>query len=145
MRIFNLILIIFCLYSLQVKGQGSDTEQIHVIGNRIGFNQSSLKGIKEIFKGKETYWKNKEQVIIVLPSARSENATIVAKEIFAMSVTAMQKYWLQMVFQGRGNPPVFLSTDKEIIDYVAKNPGAIGLIYRKEKEVPASLLIKIKS
>jgi hypothetical protein len=47
------------------------------------------------------------------------------------------------VFQGRSNPPVFLDTDKDIINYIEKNPGAIGIISRSNTDVKSALIINI--
>ena len=119
-------------------------EKLHIIGNKTGLTELTLKEARDIFKGKMAFWKNKEEVIIVLPSPKSDDATGVANEIFQTSVTGMQKHWLALVFQGRSNPPVFVQSTREAIDYVNKNPGAIAALYCKSSEVPASLIIKLK-
>ena len=119
-------------------------EKLHIIGNKTGLTELTLKEARDIFKGKMAFWKNKEEVIIVLPSPKSDDASGVANEIFQTSVTAMQKHWLALVFQGRANPPVFVQSTKEAIDYVNKNPGAIAALYCKSSEVPSSIIIKLK-
>ncbi len=119
-------------------------EKLVIIGNKTGLTELTLKEARDIFKGKMSFWKNKEEVIIVLPSPKSDDATGVANEIFQTSVTGMQKHWLALVFQGRSNPPVFVQSTREAIDYVNKNSGAIAALYCKSSEVPASLIIKLK-
>jgi ABC-type phosphate transport system substrate-binding protein len=119
-------------------------EKLIIISNKTGLTELTLKEARDIFKGKMTFWKNKEEVIIVLPSPKSDDATGVANEIFQTSVTGMQKHWLALVFQGRSNPPIFVQSTREAIDYVNKNPGAIAALYCKSSEVPASLIIKLK-
>ena len=104
----------------------------------------TLKDARDIFKGKMAFWKNKEEVIVVLPSPKSNDAEFVAKDIFQTSVTGMQKHWLALVFQGRANPPVFVQSTREAIDYVNKNPGAIAALHCKISEVPASIIINLK-
>lgn len=118
-------------------------ESLIIIGNKTALTELTLKDARDIFKGKMAFWKNKEEVIIVLPSPKSDDAEYVAKEIFQTSVTGMQKYWLALVFQGRSNPPVFVQSTKEAIEYVNKNPGAIAALYCKILEVPASIIIKL--
>jgi hypothetical protein len=139
--IYTLFIILLSFIS---NAQNSENS-IFVIGNNTGLSQLTLKQTREIFKGKESFWKTKEQVIIVLPSPKSPNADIVANEIFQSSVSGMQKYWFSLVFQGRANPPVFLINNKDIIDYIIKNPGAIAVMYGNSKEAPARFLIPIKS
>lgn len=119
-------------------------EKLILIGNKTGLTEVTLKEARDIFKGKLAFWKNQEEVIVVLPSPKSDDAEGVAKEIFQSSVTAMQKHWLALVFQGRANPPVFVQSTKEAIDYVSKNPGAIAALYCKSNEVPLSITIKLK-
>jgi hypothetical protein len=119
-------------------------ESLIIIGNKTGFTELTLKEARDIFKGKMAFWKNKEEVIVVLPSTKSDDAEYVAKEFFQTSVTGMQKHWLALVFQGRSNPPVFVQTTKEAIEYVNKNPGAIAALHCKILEVPASIIIKLK-
>lgn len=119
-------------------------EKIIIIGNKTGLSELNIKTARDIFRGKQAFWKNQEEVIIVLPSTKSADAEMVAREIFQTSVTGMQKFWLALVFQGRANPPVFVMSTREAVDYVNKNPGAIAALYCKTTEVPASLIIKLK-
>ncbi len=119
-------------------------ERLVIIGNKTGLTELTLKDARDIFKGKMTFWKNQEEVIIVLPSPKSDDASGVAREIFQTSVTGMQKHWLALVFQGRANPPVFVQSTLEAINYVNKNPGAIAALYCKSSDVPASITIKLK-
>jgi len=137
---YTIILSIFLTSYLSAQAE----ERLIIIGNKTGLTELTLKEARDIFKGKMTFWKNKEEVIIVLPSPKSDDATGVANEIFQTSVTGMQKHWLALVFQGRSNPPVFVQSTREAIDYVNKNPGAIAALYCKSSEVPASLIIKLK-
>jgi ABC-type phosphate transport system substrate-binding protein len=137
---YTIILSIFLTSYLSAQAE----ERLIIIGNKTGLTELTLKEARDIFKGKMTFWKNKEEVVIVLPSPKSDDATGVANEIFQTSVTGMQKHWLALVFQGRSNPPVFVQSTREAIDYVNKNPGAIAALYCKSSEVPASLIIKLK-
>ena len=138
---FIYILFLFLLSSF-VKSQ--DSEKITIIGNNTGITEITLKDARDVFKGKKTFWKNTEQVIIVLPASKSKNADIIATEIFQTSVSGMQKYWLALVFQGRANPPVFVQNTREAVDYVSKNPGAIAVVYCKESDLSSSTIIKLK-
>lgn len=135
---------IFLSFFLTTYLSAQAEERLIIIGNKTGLTELTLKDARDIFKGKMAFWKNKEEVIVVLPSPKSDDASGVAKEIFQSSVTAMQKHWLALVFQGRANPPVFVQSTKEAIDYVNKNPGAIAALYCKSSEVPTSITIKLK-
>jgi hypothetical protein len=127
----------------QANGQPPKAPDLVIVGNDIGIKSASLKHIRSIFRGKYSSWNNQQTVIIVLPSKKNASIKDVSSYIYETSTTGMQKFWLSQVFQGRSNPPVFLDTDAEIIQYVNKNPGAIGVINRPVEPVNAALLINI--
>jgi len=79
-------------------------------------------------------------VVVVLPAPKSPSASRVADMIYGKSVTGMQKFWLSVVFQGRSNPPVFTDTDGDMVDYVRKTPGAIGVM---SSDVPGTTGLRI--
>ena len=121
-------------------------EQYVFLGNDIGEPSMSLNNIINVFKAKNTSWRNNNSIIIVLPSGKSPNATGVSKYIYNTSFTAVQKFWLSEVFQGRSKPPVFLDSDEEIIQFINKNEGSIGIISNnKALNIPAELIIKIEN
>jgi ABC-type phosphate transport system substrate-binding protein len=118
---------------------------VTVIGNKTGFSTNTSKEIKQIFRGKYANWSTNIQVIIVLPASKSVSAEVVATSIYGNTVSGVQKYWLSLVFQGRANPPVFLDTDEEIINYVKKTPGAIGVVSVGAQNIPRNMVIAINN
>jgi ABC-type phosphate transport system substrate-binding protein len=129
--------------NLCLKAQERNVNDFIVLGNDISIKSSSLKHLQSIFRGKYSTWSNRQGVIIVLPSKKNASSTPVASYLYESSVTGMQKFWLSQVFQGRSNAPVFLDSDEEIILYVQKNPGAIGIIKRSTPNIPQGLVINI--
>ena len=45
-----------------------------------------------------------------------------------MSGDALLKYWLGQTYQGSAHAPKFFATTSELENFVAENPGAIGVI-----------------
>jgi ABC-type phosphate transport system substrate-binding protein len=136
MRIF--LALIFTLSML--KGY---TQTLTIVGNNTGYTSVSTKVIKDVFKGKYSLWSNNVSIIIVLPSSKSANAESVASYLYGTTFSGMQKYWLSLVFQGRANPPVFLDSDDEIIEYVKQNSGAVGVVNSTNKNITNSIKISI--
>lgn len=127
-----------------IYGQTS-MNAVTIIGNKTGFSSNSAKEIKQVFRGKYANWSTREQVIIVLPASKSSSAEIVASVVYGNTVSGVQKYWLSLVFQGRSNPPVFLDTDEEIINYVKRTSGSIGVISSGNPNTPRNLIISINN
>jgi hypothetical protein len=141
---FILFLIIQMLFNIATIAQVN--EQYVFLGNSIGETSMSFNNITNVFKAKKTSWKNNNPIIIVLPSGKTPNASGVSKYIYNTTFTAVQKFWLSEVFQGRSKPPVFFDSDEEIIQFINKNEGSIGIISNnKALNIPAELIIKIEN
>lgn len=123
----------------------STLTNLTVIGNKTGFDNLSVKDVRQIFRGKYSRWPQGGEVTIVLPSPKSDNALPVAQNIYLTTVSGVQKFWLALVFQGRSTPPVFLETDEEIIMYVKKTAGAIGVVSSGSQNIPRNLIISINN
>jgi ABC-type phosphate transport system substrate-binding protein len=135
----------FCLFtgigSLSCLAQALDG--FVVAGNKTGLTTVNKKQLARIFQGRESIWKTGEEVVLVMPSAKSESGGPFAEKVLNMSYTALQKYWLVLVFQGRASAPVFLNSNAEMLDYIKRNPGAIGVLKMPEKEVDKDLIIPV--
>jgi hypothetical protein len=84
---------------------------------------------------------NDEDVTIVLLSSKHSGCEVMAATIFGRDMKYVKKYWLNLVFQGRANPPVYLDSNEEVLNYVKKHPGAIGVVI--DNENVGSLKIKV--
>jgi ABC-type phosphate transport system substrate-binding protein len=143
MRRYKYILIIFICCGSQLMAQ-SGLSDLAIIGNKTGFESTSLKEVRQMFRGKYSSWPATQiTVTIVLPAPQSPNAQKMATQVYSNTISGVQKYWLSQVFQGRANPPVFLETDDQIIEFVRKTPGAIGIITSGVPNTPKNLVINI--
>ncbi len=141
----NLKLIFACILLFQTTtfSQKLSLDGLMLIGNQTGLTSVNRKQLNSIFRGSQSIWKTREQVIVVMPSSKSEFAEQFSVSVLQMSHSAIQKYWLALVFQGRANAPVFLNSSIEIIEFVKKNPGSIAVIKAIERDIPVEMVIKI--
>jgi ABC-type phosphate transport system substrate-binding protein len=56
-----------------------------------------------------------------------------SKSIHGKPVSSIKAYWQQRIFTGRGVPPVEKDNDREVLNYVKANPGAIGYVSNAAK------------
>lgn len=134
--------IIFIIFCSNLIGQQNEMGDLALIGNQTDFKIMKKNSVINVFKGRLDSWNNKLVVTVVLPSQKNENSTEVAKIIYGTTLKGMQKFWLSLVFQGRSKPPVFLDSDEEIIRFIQKTPGSIGLI-NKNSDSPNNLRIEV--
>ncbi|MBN1781243.1 phosphate ABC transporter substrate-binding protein [bacterium] len=118
------LLFIFCLPLMAQSGA------VKVIVNQ-GNSVSSLtkKEVSDIFmkKNKDT-WQNGSGIIPVDQVFKSKTHEAFCDIILNKSGDAVNSYWCTRIYSGRDTPPVRLSSDKEVLEYVAGNAGAIGYI-----------------
>ena len=119
------------------------SEEFVLIGNATGFSGANWKQVKSIFQGERSFWSNGSSVILVLPANNLPVANQIAKGVYGTNVAGMQKFWLALVFQGRGKPPILISSEEEIIRFVSQNPGAVALISATAKNRATEWLIPI--
>lgn len=143
-KIFYLFFILV-FFKGTLYSQTSSLQGLLVIGNKTGLETVTKKQLKGIFRGSQSIWPSNEQVIIVMPSMKADFAADFANVVLQMTQSALHRYWLELVFQGRAHPPVFLNSNAEILEFVRNNPGAIGIVKMPEKEVPRGMLIAISA
>ena len=137
------ITFIFCLFVFVPSSAQETKSELYVIGNNTDIDSIKLSKLQTIFLGEEALWPNKEGIEIILPSSNANFAELVSRKIFNSSVMGMKRYWLGLVFQGRANPPKFLESAQDIINYVSKHKGSIAVVQCDKKQIPSELYIKL--
>lgn len=117
---------------------------VTIIGNDLGSKSFSEQQIVDAFKAKNNFWSNGKSLAVCLPETKTSDAPAVCSKIYGKTVSEVQKFWLSQVFQGRSRSPHFFETDQEMIDFIAKTPGAIGaFVNDKNIAVPTELTLQI--
>ena len=78
--------------------------------------------------GETQRWKNGKRIIIALMKTSTPLGKTTSSKIYDMTGDELNKYWLALVFQGKAQAPVFFSSVDDLLEFVAQNPGAIGIV-----------------
>ncbi len=125
--------------SIIVKCQ---VETLAIICNQNGAPATKkFTELKSVMKGEKQRWNSGAKVSIALMKTSTAIGKNTAQLIYNMSGDALLKYWLGQTYQGNAHAPKFFNTKSELEEYVAENPGAIGVI----DPPPANNEIKIVS
>ena len=84
--------------------------------------------VRRIMLRKTTRW---DHGAMAQPIDRTQDASVretFSKEVLRKSVSAIKAYWQTQIFSGRGVPPAELESNASVIEYVRRNPGAIGYV-----------------
>ena len=81
-----------------------------------------------IFLGKKSTWDSGKRIIPILQSERSPVAREFLREILGRSLSQYRAHWKRRLFSGGGTVPRTLPTAEEVMAFVARHPGAIGVV-----------------
>ena len=84
--------------------------------------------VADLFLKRVTRWDNGRAVTPVDVSDKSATRSAFCKELLGKEVVWVKSYWQKMIFSGRATPPVELSSDAEVLDYIRNNADAIGYV-----------------
>jgi hypothetical protein len=137
--IFILSLFIGLLLPLSVNAQD---EQLVIIGNaasvpsEIGMNQ-----LKSVLKGEKLRWNDGSKVSIALMKTSTPIGTYTCNKLYNMTGNELNKYFLALVFQGKVKAPTFFNSANELEAFVARTPGAIGVLQQVNDKLLKIILV----
>jgi F0F1-type ATP synthase beta subunit len=129
----RLPLIAFLLsMSIQVKAQEKSLVAIsHQSGAPAAMKMSELRSV---LMGEKQRWKNGSRVIIALMKTSTSIGKTTSERIYDMTGDELNKFWLALVFQGKAQAPNFFNSVTELENFVAQNPGAIGVLNKSAND-----------
>jgi ABC-type phosphate transport system substrate-binding protein len=118
--------VVFILCGLTVRAQVSS---LTVISNQTGA-PSSLKfsELRSIFMGEQQRWHTGTKITIALMKTSTPAGKNTSAKVYGMSPDELNKFWLALVFQGKASAPAFFNSAADLENFVAQNPGAIGIL-----------------
>jgi hypothetical protein len=84
--------------------------------------------LSTLFLRRRLRWPDDVTAYPVDQSGHSAVRVAFTREVHGRRVVAIESYWLQVLFSGRGVPPPQRSDDRDVIEYVRANRGAVGYI-----------------
>jgi ABC-type phosphate transport system substrate-binding protein len=117
---------LFAFSPMNLEAQSRGMQVVVNAGSAV----SSLKReeLARILLGKKTIWESGTRIS---PSMLDETLPVIGPFLdvtLRKSMVQFQTYWKRLVFAGGGAPPRTFRSSAEVIDFVAKEPGAIGVI-----------------
>ena len=87
--------------------------------------------LSAIFMRKTRSWPDRSLIIPVDQQTTSRIREVFSRNVHGKSVAFVTRYWHRVIFSGRGIPPIEITGDAAVIDFVRTNRGAIGYIDRQ--------------
>jgi ABC-type phosphate transport system substrate-binding protein len=88
----------------------------------------SLDELSDLFLKKTSQWSGGSRAVPVDQPQESRIHQSFTREVHRKSAAGLRAYWQQRIFSGRDVPPLQRESDAEVIEFVRKNPGAVGYV-----------------
>jgi hypothetical protein len=98
-----------------------------IANNSVGASSISANELKAVFLQEKSSLSDGSHVVPVLAKGGPAHETFV-KQYLGKTEDALMTYYRSLVFTGKGLMPKTLTSDAEVLAYVAKTKGAIGYV-----------------
>jgi ABC-type phosphate transport system substrate-binding protein len=88
----------------------------------------SREAAARIFLKRLSTWSSGERTKPVDLAAGSATRESFSRQVLGQSAKAIEELWQKQIYSGRDVPPPQKASEAEVIDYVARTPGAIGYV-----------------
>jgi ABC-type phosphate transport system substrate-binding protein len=105
------------------------TEGLSIIVNpESGVTRITRAELARVFLGKKTLWESSQRI---QPAMLNDDSAAIRGFIegnLQRTVDQYRAYWKHLLFSGGGTAPRSFRSSAEVVDFVAKDPGGIGLV-----------------
>lgn len=84
--------------------------------------------LTRIFLGKKTLWESGTRIVPAMPEEESAAGETFLAGTLKKSVSQFRSYWKRLLFSGGGTVPKVFRTSDQLVDFVARQPGAIAVV-----------------
>ena len=96
----------------------------------------------DFYTGDIKKWNDKQPVVILDLKPRGDTKKAFYK-FLGKSPSRMKSIWLKKMLSGEGDPPMFMSSEEEMLKKVASTPGAIGYVKQAKVSEEVKILIAV--
>jgi ABC-type phosphate transport system substrate-binding protein len=116
------------LASRFVLAQGVDASLKVVVNKENKLASLTTDDLQRIYLGKKTLWDSGTRILPAMPEEESEPGGVFLSQTMQKSVSQFRTYWKRLLFSGGGTVPKVFRTSGQILEFVARQPGAIGVV-----------------
>ena len=99
-----------------------------IVHPEVAVSSLSQAEVARIYLGKKTFWESGARISPSLLDEESPVTESFIEENLKKTVRQYRAYWKRYLFSGQGAAPKTFSSSKQVADFVAANPGAVGVV-----------------
>jgi ABC-type phosphate transport system substrate-binding protein len=108
--------------------QGVDRSLRVVVNKENKLASLTTDDLTRIFLGKKTLWDSGTRIVPAMPEEESPAGETFLAGTLQKSVSQFRTYWKRLLFSGGGTVPKVFRTSGQLLDFVARQPGAIAVV-----------------
>jgi ABC-type phosphate transport system substrate-binding protein len=113
---------------LSAWASGAEGQTKVIVSTDVEVSAISQAEISRIYLGKKTFWESGARIEPSLLDEESPLTESFLEENLKKTVRQFRAYWKRHLFSGQGTAPKTFASSKLVADFVAANPGAIGIV-----------------
>jgi ABC-type phosphate transport system substrate-binding protein len=107
---------------------GAHAQTKVIVSADVEVSAISQADVARIYLGKKTFWDSGTRIQPSLLDEKSPLTESFLEENLKKTVRQFRAYWKRHLFSGQGTAPKTFTSSKLVADFVAANPGAIGIV-----------------
>jgi len=130
LRSLGLIALALALASgLADEGRAAGLGSLAVVANpEIGIDKLDSETLARIYLGKKTLWDNGTRILPAMLDENDRRSEAFLEGVVKKSVSQYRAYWKRLLFSGGGVAPRTFRRSSQVLDFVARQPGGIGVV-----------------
>jgi ABC-type phosphate transport system substrate-binding protein len=120
--------ILLCIGLSLAWAAGAQSQTRVIVSTDVEVSAISQAEIARIYLGKKTFWDSGVRIQPSLLDEKSPLTESFLEENLKKTVRQFRAYWKRHLFSGQGTAPKTFTSSKLVADFVAANPGAIGIV-----------------
>lgn len=139
MKLRNLTIVLAALFCANV----AMAEVAVIVNSGSGVSSMSDSDVKRIFLGKSKKVGGAKAAPVDTTEGGAARDAFYSK-VVGKNSAQLKSYWSTMIFSGKGTPPKEVSSDADVVAYVAKTKGAIGYVDASAANGSVTTVLKVK-
>lgn len=112
-----------------------NTVAFEIIANdSVVSNEITKMELRAVFGLKLTRWTEGEKITVIAFNGNSDLHSGFCKHILSVFPHQLQSTWDLVKYSGKGQIPIVVSNENEMIDFIKNTPGSIGYLPDRDKE-----------
>lgn len=119
---------VLLLGGLVMRLKAQEMPLVIIASNKGVPSELTLRQLKSILKGEKLRWKDGTKITLALMKTSTPLGMATCQRLYGMSPNELNKFFLAIVFQGKGEAPTFFNVVADLQTFISQTPGAIGVI-----------------